>query len=430
VLGAPLSTFVSALPGARLGFRVAEVPTSSHSGVALTAPNNSEVWPDGGAVYVFDSPIDAAEFLPDEASLIITASGPSRYLGQDITTCTSGGSPRLFVGAPGNIGGAVHIFNLPATGTRPDSSAALTVTDATEGDNMGGAVACRDDETWFAAGASYASPTETRAGTVFLFSSGLSGTFMDDVASGRIDGDELGQSLGTSVSMGDINGDGVTDLLVGGGGEGASEPDASVAGLFLGPITGVLSIADADTRWDSLAPDDHLGNQVATGGDMNGDGRDDIALSAYWESTDFDRAGAVYVLLGAATGGEGLTGAAAILRGTHEYAYAGIGIDWLSDADGDGNADLAVGEYGRGAGGSVDADSVGAAHLFLGPITGTRATSEAELTLEGEESYAAFGYAVAGITDANGDGLSDLLVGAYQTGADEGSAYLFSGGVP
>jgi hypothetical protein len=134
--------------------------------------------------------------------------------------------------------------------------------------------------------------------------------------------------------------------------------------------------------------------------------------------------------LGGPTGPGDFDDAEAIIRGTHDYAYASVSIDWLDDASGDGRADLAVGEYGRRQGGDPEGDVVGAAYLFTAPVSGTFATAAATLTLEGEAVNAAFGYWVTGLSDVDGDELTDLGVGAYQADADRGRVFLFSGGRP
>ena len=66
--------------------------------------------------------------------------------------------------------------------------------------------------------------------------------------------------------------------------------------------------------------------------------------------------------------------------------------------------------------------------VFLGPTSGTRLLSTADQTLWGDGG--AFGYHLAAVDDANGDGLTDLLVGAYSANDGAGITYLFSGGVP
>jgi hypothetical protein len=429
-LGEPISTVIGEIPGERLGFRLASVPAEPRSGLAISAPNASTIVPNGGTVTVYGDLSSAEELTPDDAQLTITTPNPGSYLGQALTACPRPGGASLIVGAPGPVSGSIHRFNLPASGTRSAESAALNIYASPAISQLGGALSCSPDGEWFAAGASYTNTTHTQAGVAFLFETGLAGAHNDSAAVAKIEGDALGQHLGGTVSMGDVNGDGMVDMLVGGGGEGAHEPFASTAAVFLGPLMGTHSVADADVRWNGLEPIDLLGHQVASGGDMNGDGHQDLAIAAYWDSATAERSGAVYILLGGPTGPGALADAEAIIRGTHDYSYAGISIAWVADASGDGLSDLAVGEYGRGSGGDPEAIAVGAAHLFLGPLSGTLATGEATLTLEGESSSSAFGYWVTGLDDVDGDGLSDLAVGAFQTEAERGQVFLFSGGRP
>ncbi len=98
----------------------------------------------------------------------------------------------------------------------------------------------------------------------------------------------------------------------------------------------------------------------------------------------------------------------------------------MSDADGDGRGDLLVGAYREGPSGSPFA--AGRAYLF----SGASSMLLLELASANEESSGQFGWSVAGVPDTDGDGRSDLLVGAYQEdpGASPnqaGRAYLFSG---
>src|SRR4029453_5638086 len=89
--------------------------------------------------------------------------------------------------------------------------------------------------------------------------------------------DDFGWSL---APAGDVNGDGVPDLLAGAPSNDAVDGFAGRAYLFLGPFTAPRSAADADAIISAEAFGDNLGISVASAGDTDGDGRDDLLLGA------------------------------------------------------------------------------------------------------------------------------------------------------
>jgi hypothetical protein len=145
---------------------------------------------------------------------------------------------------------------------------------------------------------------------------------------------------------------------------------------------------------------------------VDGDGRGDLLVGAYGEDVGgLTDAGRAYVISGA-------TGA--LLRTlTAPDASDGLGfgdvVAGVPDADGDGRGDLLVG-----------VDGPQRAYLFSG-ATGAFLRA---LTSPNPQPGGSFGFALAGVPDADGDGRGDLLVGAFgeDGGADgAGRAYLFSG---
>ena len=102
-------------------------------------------------------------------------------------------------------------------------------------------------------------------------------------------------------------------------------------------------------------------------------------------------------------------------------------MDGAGDVDGDGHDDVLVSApYEDSA-----ASGAGVVYLLYGPISGTISLDEADAALLGEAASMYAGSAVAGAGDVNGDGLSDVLIGAhkYTSGNSEiGVAYLLFGG--
>jgi hypothetical protein len=198
--------------------------------------------------------------------------------------------------------------------------------------------------------------------------------------------------FGISVaSLGDVNGDGVPDLAVGMVPFGASSSIGRVY-AFSGATNALLWIA-AEPGGKQLPS---FGLRLGSIGDLNGDGRRDLLVSAPFHDVNPDPAvgvyaGAVYLVSGA-------TGA--IFR-THssatptDNALFGSAVAGAGDQNGDGLEDYAIGESGEGL-----------VHLFSGK-TGASAG-----TLSAPASGDSFGFTLAPVGDQDGDGHVDFWVGA------------------
>ena len=246
-------------------------------------------------------------------------------------------------------------------------------------------------------------------------------------SSSRLIGERPGDHAGWAVSGGgDINGDGYGDILVGAYEDDEGGEFAGAAYVFFGPVAGSLNLSRADAKLVGEAPFDHAGWSVASAGDLNRDGFDDILVGAYGSDWAGDGAGSVYVVLGPVEGNYKLSDADARLDGASAYDSAGISVAGLGDTDGDGYPDIGIGAYGNDSGGL----EAGAAYVFRGPLLGVRSLANADAVLQGSEAGQWFGYDLAGVDDVDGDGLADLLVGAPgadHNGPDTGAAYLYLG---
>ncbi len=226
-------------------------------------------------------------------------------------------------------------------------------------------------------------------------------------------------NAGTTVAgVGDVNGDGLDDILVGAPGSDDLYTNGGSAYLFFGPVSsGSMASADATFRgWDPGG----LGAYAVTGlGDVNGDGQMDLALGSPWEgsASSVSYTGAVYLLHSPFSGTVDLD------KGYdarwHAEAYdsgAGWFIDGGLDATDDGQPDLLLG--------ATDvtglAERGGAAYLVDGTLSGEHSLADAEGILYGSVANAFAGTAVAMIEDASGDGLAELLVGAPALDEDDG----------
>lgn len=174
---------------------------------------------------------------------------------------------------------------------------------------------------------------------------------------------------------------------------------------------------------------------MAGGGDLDGDGLDDLAVGACHDDTTANNAGAVYLWLGEGTlesTSETLELASAALKllGQSSSDYAGWSVSWAGDVDGDSLEDLLVGARGEASLG----EESGAAYLLLGggalqDASGTLALASAEQKLMAEAAGDQAGWWVSGVGDVDGDRFDDVAVGANSqdaSGSDAGAAYLIS----
>ena len=235
------------------------------------------------------------------------------------------------------------------------------------------------------------------------------------------EGDQAGAQFGYSVATaGDVNGDGYSDVIVGASGYDNGAADEGRAFVYLGSASG-LSPAPA---W--IAPGDQagacFGNSVASAGDVNGDGYCDVIVGAYlYDSGETDE-GRAYVYLGSASGLS--PDAAWSVEGNNATAELGSSVASAGDVNGDGYSDVVIGAP------YYDADLMneGRAFVYLGSASGLSAT--AAWTAEGNQFGASFGNSVASAGDVNGDGYSDIIVGAWvynTTQTNAGRAYVYLG---
>jgi hypothetical protein len=176
--------------------------------------------------------------------------------------------------------------------------------------------------------------------------------------------------------------------------------------------------AVADIVLTGEATRDEFGVSVGTAGDVNGDGYTDVIVGAYFNDAGGTDAGRAYVYHG---GPAADTVADLVLTGEAAGDRFGLSVGTAGDVNGDGYADVIVGADGNDAGGA----SAGRAYVYHGS---PGADAVADLVLTGEAATDQFGFSVGTAGDVNGDGFTDVIVGAYWNdagGTDAGRAYLY-----
>ena len=265
------------------------------------------------------------------------------------------------------------------------------------------------------------------AGRVYRLS-GVDGSVLS-FWSGEAAGDQFG---GAIASLGDTNGDTVTDIAIGATG---ADPINSGTGKVMSGAGRVYVVSgDGNTtplwHYDGLAAGDALGFAVAAVGDLNGDGHADVAVSAY--KAEIMSGGVLLKDAGSVSVITGINGTSLIFTATGTQATEGFGYSLVgnADIDNDGMPDLAVGAVKSDQENPVTnvlMKDAGAVYLFSGASSGT---ATAFGLIIGQAAGDCFGSSVS-LGELNHDAHADVLAGALlQDGAltkDTGGVRIVSG---
>ncbi len=239
---------------------------------------------------------------------------------------------------------------------------------------------------------------------------------------------------------GDVNGDGLADVIVSSFHESPTDPTPDTGPSFV--IFGktdtvtvdVTALGSAGFRIDGVALADEVSRPVSGAGDINGDGRDDLLVGAIdpRAGVPIDEQSVSYLVYGKS---DNVTVDLAALNNAgfrivgERSTDAGQGVSGAGDVNGDGLGDLIIGAPDTTVGGPFGESSAGVTYVLYGKTD----TNDIDLSnignggfqIDGTEQFGRSGSSVSGAGDVNGDGLADVIIGARgntANGNDEAGA--------
>ncbi|MCY1668978.1 VCBS domain-containing protein [Rhizobium sp. SL86] len=244
-------------------------------------------------------------------------------------------------------------------------------------------------------------------------------------------GTAAGDKLSTSMSaVGDINGDGYDDFLIGSPYDDEGGSNAGAVYVVFGSSSGVQSGLGTITegaggfKITGLTASRTLGYAVSDAGDVNGDGRDDFIVADTNSS---------YVIYGSSN--LSTVDLSSIKAGVGGFSIQNVNFAFAAagDFNGDGHDDILIGDRFN----DVSASDAGAAYILLGSSTpatnvdiSAAVSNGTALRILGENATDYAGFSLSSVGDFNHDGYDDIVIGAYGNdtgGSNAGAAYVIYG---
>ena len=410
------------------------------------AHGDNEAGTSAGAAYLWLAPF-SGELDNTDAAAKLTAEAAGDGAGYAVTAggdADGDGQPDLVIAAPWHDAGAydrgaIYIVTSLPSGTDSLALAEVKLVGAVNEDRAGVDVEFAGDvdgdgqDDLIVGVLNHDPGNAPYAGAAALLYGPLAGEISLADADALMIGSSSDAHAGRVVApAGDVNGDGLADLLV-----GAPFVGAGRAYLLYGPVHGEIDLATADQMWTGISwPEaSEVGEPqgLFAAGDVNADGADDFVVAEWrWGEFGDNYMGRASLFLGPYIPATSLDGADFHLYGTDDWSTCGSHVTGAGDVNGDGVGDLLVGcrEYDVG-GGQLSDD--GAAALVYGPLAGDLYT--ADLATGGHalllgEAYNDEAGQVRPAGDVNGDGYDDVLVASSDAGPWQGggSIYVWFGG--
>ncbi|MFA5872017.1 MAG: FG-GAP-like repeat-containing protein, partial [Parcubacteria group bacterium] len=404
-------TFTGQTAGDQFGSSLAIGDVNANDGLTDLVVGAPAFSSSQGQVYIFNN--DGSYPAAGSADVIIAGEAGSLFgasLAVADLDASADGRADLAVGAPAynSSQGRTYIFNNDGSIPVAAGSADTIITGENAGDQFGYSLAAadfnRDGKKGLAVGTNQYGSSTGRAYVFYNDGSYPAGGSSADVI---ITGENAGDDYGSALASLDINYDGRIDLAV-----GASSYNSNQGRVYIYTFNDTVSSGETGSFSE-------MGTSLVAG-DLNADGKIDLAVSAYGYNSSQGR---VYIFYN--NNGAFNTSAASadkIVSGENNFDSFGFSLA-TGDLNADGKTDLAV-----GATSYISGSSQGRVYIFYnGNYPASAASADAKITGENSSDY--FGFSLA-TGDLDADGKTDLAVGAYgyASNSSQGRAYIFYNG--